>query len=135
MHLAMQFVESFAGWKEQETIDARKIALDAFGNDDGFDAVDGGGVALGCESRALLAEQPFDFVVPLVQGVTQMSRGTCGFAAAGHIGLQHDDGFSFARQEVSVGPEQDGYLLVVAGLRSGQRVVTDGCLLLQQLLK
>jgi len=41
----------------------------------------------------------------------------------------------FARHEVRVGPEQDGHVAIVAGLSAGERVVTDGCVLLQQILK
>jgi membrane fusion protein, heavy metal efflux system len=41
----------------------------------------------------------------------------------------------FARQEVQIGSEQADRTLVVAGVHPGQRVVTDGCLLLQQTLK
>jgi membrane fusion protein, heavy metal efflux system len=41
----------------------------------------------------------------------------------------------FARHEVEVGPEQQGQIAIVAGLSAGQRVVTDGCVLLQQLLQ
>jgi len=41
----------------------------------------------------------------------------------------------FTRQEVKIGLEQDGRILVLAGVLPGQRVVTDGCVLLQQTLK
>jgi cobalt-zinc-cadmium efflux system membrane fusion protein len=41
----------------------------------------------------------------------------------------------FARQEVKVGPEQEGRIVVLAGVEPGQRVVTEGCVLLQQTLK
>ena len=41
----------------------------------------------------------------------------------------------FARHEVEIGPEQNGRVLIVAGAQLGQRVVTDGCTLLQQMLK
>ena len=41
----------------------------------------------------------------------------------------------FDRQEVTVGVEQDGHVLVRSGLQPGQRVVTDGCILLQQSLR
>jgi cobalt-zinc-cadmium efflux system membrane fusion protein len=41
----------------------------------------------------------------------------------------------FARHEVQVGPEQEGHVAIIAGLSAGQRVVTDGCVLLQQILK
>jgi cobalt-zinc-cadmium efflux system membrane fusion protein len=40
----------------------------------------------------------------------------------------------FSRQEVKIGLEQNGRVLVVAGVEPGQRVVTDGCVLLQQTL-
>jgi membrane fusion protein, heavy metal efflux system len=41
----------------------------------------------------------------------------------------------FARQEVQIGAEQNGRVVVLAGAQLGQRVVTDGCTLLQQMLK
>lgn len=41
----------------------------------------------------------------------------------------------FARHEVQVGPEEQGQIAIVAGLDAGQRVVTDGCVLLQQILQ
>lgn len=41
----------------------------------------------------------------------------------------------FARREVEVGPEQQGQIAILAGLSAGQRVVTDGCILLQQILQ
>jgi cobalt-zinc-cadmium efflux system membrane fusion protein len=40
----------------------------------------------------------------------------------------------FQRQPVKVGPERDGRILVVDGLQDGERVVSDGCLLLEQIL-
>jgi cobalt-zinc-cadmium efflux system membrane fusion protein len=41
----------------------------------------------------------------------------------------------FARREVKAGPEHNGKVLVLEGLKPGQRVVTDGSLLLEQLLQ
>lgn len=41
----------------------------------------------------------------------------------------------FERHEVTLGAEQDGHVLVLAGVEPGQRVVTDGCILLEQTLK
>ncbi len=41
----------------------------------------------------------------------------------------------FKRQEVDVGDEQGGRVWIVGGLREGQQVVTDGCVLLQQLME
>jgi cobalt-zinc-cadmium efflux system membrane fusion protein len=40
----------------------------------------------------------------------------------------------FARQEVRVGSEQDGRSFVLSGVQAGQRVVTSGSILLQQML-
>jgi len=40
----------------------------------------------------------------------------------------------FARREIKVGPEHEGKILVLDGIQPGQRVVTDGCLLLEQML-
>jgi cobalt-zinc-cadmium efflux system membrane fusion protein len=41
----------------------------------------------------------------------------------------------FTRREVQIGSEQNGRVLILAGVQLGQRVVTDGCTLLQQILK
>jgi len=39
----------------------------------------------------------------------------------------------FSRREIKVGPEHDGRTLVLDGVQPGQRVVTEGCLQLEQL--
>ena len=41
----------------------------------------------------------------------------------------------FARREIKVGPQHEGKILVLDGIQPGQRVVTDGCLLLEQMLR
>ncbi len=41
----------------------------------------------------------------------------------------------FVRREIKAGPEHDGKVLVLDGLRPGQNVVTEGSLLLQQMLQ
>ena len=41
----------------------------------------------------------------------------------------------FSRREVKAGPEHNGKVLVLEGIQPGQRVVTDGSLLLEQLLQ
>ena len=41
----------------------------------------------------------------------------------------------FARREVKAGPERNGKVLLLEGVQPGQRVVTDGSLLLEQLLQ
>ena len=41
----------------------------------------------------------------------------------------------FTRQEVAIGSEQEGRVLILSGLQAGQQVVTDGCIFLQQLME
>jgi cobalt-zinc-cadmium efflux system membrane fusion protein len=41
----------------------------------------------------------------------------------------------FTRQEVAIGSEQAGRVLILSGLQAGQQVVTDGCIFLQQLME
>jgi membrane fusion protein, heavy metal efflux system len=41
----------------------------------------------------------------------------------------------FSRQEVAIGSEQDGRVLILNGLQAGQQVVTDGCIFLQELME
>ncbi len=51
-----------------------------------------------------------------------------------YVFVEEQPGY-FARHEVQLGAEQDGHVVVLAGVQAGQRVVTDGCILLQQTLK
>ena len=41
----------------------------------------------------------------------------------------------FMRQEVAIGSEQAGRVMILRGLQAGQQVVTDGCVLLQQMVE
>jgi cobalt-zinc-cadmium efflux system membrane fusion protein len=41
----------------------------------------------------------------------------------------------FARQEVAIGSEEAGRVLILNGLQAGQQVVTDGCVFLQEVLE
>ncbi|HEX4645142.1 MAG TPA: efflux RND transporter periplasmic adaptor subunit, partial [Verrucomicrobiae bacterium] len=41
----------------------------------------------------------------------------------------------YERQLVKLGVEQDGKIQVVEGVKAGQKVVTEGCLLLQALVE
>jgi cobalt-zinc-cadmium efflux system membrane fusion protein len=52
-----------------------------------------------------------------------------------HYVFLEDQPGEFRRKEVTIGSEYDGQIPILAGLQPGQRVVTDGCLLLQQILK
>ena len=51
-----------------------------------------------------------------------------------YVFVEEQEG-QFTRKEVSIGGEQDGRVFVVAGVQPGQRVVADGCILLEQTLK
>ncbi len=51
-----------------------------------------------------------------------------------HYVFVQDSPGTFTRREVRVGSEEDTRVLVYGGVASGQEVVTDGCILLQQLL-
>jgi len=41
----------------------------------------------------------------------------------------------FVRREVAIGSEQAGRVLILNGLQTGQQVVADGCVLLQELME
>jgi cobalt-zinc-cadmium efflux system membrane fusion protein len=51
-----------------------------------------------------------------------------------HYAFVEEKPGTFVRHEVGVGSELDSRVLVTSGLRAGERVVTDGSVLLQQLL-
>lgn len=52
-----------------------------------------------------------------------------------HYVFIEDQPQQFVRQEIKTGPELDGLVEVESGVQIGQRVVTDGCILLEQLLQ
>jgi cobalt-zinc-cadmium efflux system membrane fusion protein len=41
----------------------------------------------------------------------------------------------FARREVKIGSEQDGHIFVLSGVQAGQRIVSDGSILLQKMME
>jgi membrane fusion protein, heavy metal efflux system len=51
-----------------------------------------------------------------------------------HFVFREEGPGKFARLPVKIGPERDGQILILDGLKPGERVVSDGCLLLQQIL-
>ena len=50
-----------------------------------------------------------------------------------HFVYREDSHGRFSRQPVKVGAEHGGRIVVTEGLKSGERVVSDGCLLLEQI--
>jgi cobalt-zinc-cadmium efflux system membrane fusion protein len=50
-----------------------------------------------------------------------------------YVFVQESPG-EFTREEVVTGSEQDGRIPIISGLQAGQQVVTEGCILLQQML-
>jgi len=68
-----------------------------------------------------------------LRGVEVSSKAL--FLAGGRSYVFVEDGPGrFRRQHVEVGPEQEGRIAVVDGLAPGQRVITEGSLLLKQIL-
>ena len=93
--------------------------------------------------RLLKAEMFVDADVPTDSGATSGAdvpkksvfgkKGEKG-AEKGFIFLEESPG-RFERREVSVGPEHDDKVLLLDGVRPGQRVVTEGCLLLNKIFQ
>ncbi|MDB6033571.1 MAG: Efflux transporter, family, subunit [Verrucomicrobiales bacterium] len=52
-----------------------------------------------------------------------------------HYLFLEDGKGQFTRREIKVGPEHDGRILILNGVAAGQKVVTEGTLLLEQLLQ
>ena len=52
-----------------------------------------------------------------------------------HFVFVQENRGQFTRQEVAIGSEQAGRVLILNGLQAGQQVVTDGCVLLQELME
>jgi cobalt-zinc-cadmium efflux system membrane fusion protein len=52
-----------------------------------------------------------------------------------HYVFVQDNPNVFTRQEVTIGAEEAGRVLILNGLQAGQKVVTDGCVFLQQIMK
>jgi cobalt-zinc-cadmium efflux system membrane fusion protein len=88
-------------------------------------------------SRHLLKAEMFVSVNLPAQGASEVAVPAKAVFLKGdkhYVFLQEQPG-RFLRQEVKTGSEQDGVVAIVAGVQPGQRVVTDGCVLLQQALK
>jgi cobalt-zinc-cadmium efflux system membrane fusion protein len=74
-----------------------------------------------------------EFLLAPESGVEVSSRAVFLRGEKHYVMLEDTPGH-YSRQEVSVGGERAGRLIITEGLKPGQRVVVDGVLLLEQLL-
>jgi cobalt-zinc-cadmium efflux system membrane fusion protein len=74
-----------------------------------------------------------EFVLAPESGVEVSSRAVFLRGEKHYVMLEEQPGH-YSRQEVSVGSERAGRLIITNGLKPGQRVVVDGALLLEQVL-
>ena len=86
-------------------------------------------------SRVLKAEMFVNVNLPAAEtpGTSVPARAVFLKGDKHYVFVETEPG-QFVRREVQIGPEQNGHILVWAGAEPGQRVVTEGCLLLQQTL-
>src|SRR5205823_5928935 len=92
---------------EEIAIDVSEIALNAFGGDDVINVLDGGGMAVSGEPRAVLAEEFFEVVIAVIEGVGKMGGCAAGLAAADRPIVQDDDFVTLPRQCVRDGESGD----------------------------
>jgi len=86
--------------------------------------------------RALKAEMFVSVNLPGDEAATLSVPAAAVFLKGDkHFVFIQDQPGQFTRQEVAIGSEQAGRVLVLNGLQAGQQVVTDGCMLLQQLME
>jgi cobalt-zinc-cadmium efflux system membrane fusion protein len=74
-----------------------------------------------------------EFLLAPENGVEVSSRAVFLRGEKHYVMLEDMPGH-YSRQEVTVGSERAGRLIIIEGLKPGQRVVIDGALLLEQLL-
>jgi cobalt-zinc-cadmium efflux system membrane fusion protein len=85
--------------------------------------------------RRLKAEMFVQAEVPLAPELGVVVPAKSVFLRADqHCVMVEDSPGHYARRPVTLGAERSGKVLVTAGLAAGQRVVTDGAMLLEQLL-
>ncbi len=86
--------------------------------------------------RLLKAEMFVSVNVPdgAVPSASVPSKAVFLYGDKHYVFVQQEPG-RFLRREVRVASEQEGRVVVLAGVEPGQQVVTDGCILLQQVLK
>jgi cobalt-zinc-cadmium efflux system membrane fusion protein len=86
-------------------------------------------------NRQLKAEMFVNVQLPeaAVQGTSVPAKAVYLKGEKHFVFVENEPG-QFTRREVQIGPEYNGRVLILAGTAPGQRVVTDGCLLLEQSL-
>ena len=79
------------------------------------------------------------FVTAAVNGdagtVLQVATRAVFFQGGRHFVFVDSGDGRFVRREVKVGDSSDGNVTILSGLQSGQKVVSEGALLLQQMLQ
>jgi cobalt-zinc-cadmium efflux system membrane fusion protein len=65
-------------------------------------------------------------------GMDVPSKAVFSKGVKNYVFLEESRG-EFSRKEIKAGPAHDGRTLILDGLQPGQRVVAEGCLLLEQL--
>jgi multidrug efflux pump subunit AcrA (membrane-fusion protein) len=87
------------------------------------------------QSRLLKAEQYVTVEVPDATPTSLQIPSKAVFLRDNqyYVFLETSDG-QFQRQRVKVGSEREGKVAILEGLKQGEHLVTDGCLLLQSLI-
>jgi cobalt-zinc-cadmium efflux system membrane fusion protein len=67
--------------------------------------------------------------------VLQVPARAVFFQGGGHFVFTDDGNGRFVRRQVKIGESSDGRIVIAGGLQAGQKVVSDGALLLQQMLQ
>jgi hypothetical protein len=98
--LALEHVFRVLGGNKEVPVQPLKIADNLLFSNDGLDTIDRRRVTGGCEPRSRLAEEPFKFAITVVERVGEMCGGAAGLAPTDGAGVQHDDGFSLAREQI-----------------------------------
>jgi len=85
-------------------------------------------------SRLLKAEMyvTVELTGDAAAGMDVPSKAVFSKGVKNYVFLEESRG-EFSRKEIKAGPAHDGRTLILDGLQLGQRVVTEGCLLLEQL--
>jgi hypothetical protein len=90
---------ALAGPEKEVAVKPTECAFDRFLDDDSFDRVYRGGLALVCELRAARAVKSLDLPESVVQSGGEVRRRTPGLASADRAAVDHDDRQSFTRQK------------------------------------